>query len=605
MTGEAPLTNPTILSHSFLRGVLEDFCGPLDDATFQEIKPQVEWRRLEAGELLFDQGDPGDSIYLVAGGRLEAFTRDERGRESVLGQANQGESVGEMALLTDSVRTAAVRATRHTVALRISAAGFRAISHRDPAILLTLLRILSQRLHGSYASAPRRRVSGVLALVTISTGFDSEPIVQGLLQQLGSLGRVARLDAAELDGAGGTAPARSLSERLGELEHAAELVLVTCPADRPQVAHRMIQRADRVLLLADAAGSAEPGPIELQVLDGLDSATLDLTLLLVHAHADGRPSGTSAWLGARKVRRHFHLRRDDDGDLARLARILTGNAVALVLGGGGARGFAHVGVLRALEELGVPVDLVCGTSIGAMVGASLAVGLSPRAIEAGGAFINRRNPFGDYTIPLLSAIRGRRFEADLRWGLGTGDIEDCRLPFLCVSSNLTGAEVRVHRRGPLWRAVRASTGMPGIMPPVLDNGELLVDGGIVNNLPVDVIRREYACRTIGVSLSAPDHSPHPGEEFPGFWRYVYHKYLRRTPGYRIPTFFGVIAQTTTLASHGKQQEDSALLDVLLSPPVRPYGLLDIRKYSEIVEVGYRYAMERAEELRRILPYSVG
>ncbi len=178
---------------------------------------------------------------------------------------------------------------------------------------------------------------------------------------------------------------------------------------------------------------------------------------------------------------HHHLRGPADYD--RVVRLLTGRAVGLVLSGGGARGFAHLGVVRALREHGVPIDLVGGTSMGAILAAGVASEWSHEELvrRFKRCFVDT-NPLSDYTLPLVSLVSGRKVSTLLRSELGDIDIEDLPLPYFCVSSNLTTGRMSVHQQGTLWRWLRASVAIPGVLPPVFQGGEVFVDGGAMNIL---------------------------------------------------------------------------------------------------------------------------
>ena len=224
---------------------------------------------------------------------------------------------------------------------------------------------------------------------------------------------------------------------------------------------------------------------------------------------------------------YHHLRADRPGDVARLARMITGTGCGLVLGGGGARGLAHLGVIRALEEAGVPIDVVGGTSMGAIMAGLYALGLATRSGWRGSPpspAIGRR--LVTPTLPLIALSAGRYLDRILSENLGSAPIEDLPLRFFCISANLNRAEEVIHERGPLWPAVRASLSLPGIFPPVYSGGDLLIDGSAVDNVPVDVMRgRVGNGRIVAVNVS-PEVEPltaAPFEAGLSGWRVLGHR----------------------------------------------------------------------------------
>ena len=279
------------------------------------------------------------------------------------------------------------------------------------------------------------------------------------------------------------------------------VMYVANPADRV-FTEMALHNADLILLVGQAGDDAAPRSWEMQAFDATNAPVARRALVLWHVQHGETLSGTAAWLAPRKLDFHLHVRSGVQGDLDRLARIIAGRAVGLVLGGGAARGFAHLGVYRALYESGTPVDWLGGASIGAVMAAGMATGLEPGiAIErARKAFVDGK-PFGDVTLPIISFLRGRRMERLIDAHL-PGEIEDLPVPFFCVSSNLGNGSVQVHDRGSLPRSLRASVSLPGIFPPAVINGQLSVDGGILDNLPVDLMRARPVGRVIAVDLSS-------------------------------------------------------------------------------------------------------
>jgi NTE family protein/lysophospholipid hydrolase len=316
-----------------------------------------------------------------------------------------------------------------------------------------------------------------------------------------------------------------------------------------------------------------------------------LILALLHPSGTGLPSGAAAWLEALSPAEQFHVREGHEGDFARLARCLTGRAVGLALGGGGARGLAHLGVIRALLDLGVPIDRVAGASMGAIIGAAAAMEMPYAAELALGrkAFIEGR-PHKEYTLPLFSLIRSRRLDRLLAGIYGETRIEDLWRPFLAVSCNLTTAELAVHRRGPVWKAVRASLALPGVFTPAVENGELLVDGGVLNNLPGDLLRGAGCARVIVVDVSPPQDLAMGCAEFPSPWRRLWRRLWRRAAPH-VPSIVDILTRTVVISSEAKVRQVKRDADLCLAPPVTHYGMLQFEAMAEIADAGYAYTRE--------------
>jgi predicted acylesterase/phospholipase RssA len=269
---------------------------------------------------------------------------------------------------------------------------------------------------------------------------------------------------------------------------------------------RALRWADQILLVADAQRDPQPDQLEQELWKLVaDHSHPRVSLALVHPAGTALPTGTRAWLEPRDLASHHHLRRGDPVHLGRLARLMAGTGNALVFGGGGARGFAQLGVLDVLEELDVPVDMIGGTSIGAIMAVGPAMGWDvatgrAKALEAFRKLL-------DYTLPSTSLLRGERISAKLEKVLGDVDIADLWVPYFCVSTNLTRAAAVYHDRGSLLHAVRASIAIPGVLPPVPHDGDLLVDGGVLDNVPVEEMRRRNPTGTIIAVDVAPVEGP--------------------------------------------------------------------------------------------------
>lgn len=291
------------------------------------------------------------------------------------------------------------------------------------------------------------------------------------------VGVVGAVDA-ESGAPGDLAVRRLLHERA---EHHDVVLLET--ANRPDAwTRRAMRSADRIIV-ACSSSCIDSGELDrLRVT--IDHAPLDTPRDVVVLSRSDRPRMTSDLLDRLSCGAAIHVRVGSASDLARASRTLGRRATSLVLGGGGARGFAHLGVYRALLELGIEVDQVVGSSVGAPLGAAMADGYEPAELDELVARLFSRAM--DYTLPVVSLVKGREIARATASVFNARHIEDLGRSFRCVSTDLTTGFTHVHARGSIVHAVRASCAVPGVMPPVPHAGHLLVDGGLTNNLPVDV-----------------------------------------------------------------------------------------------------------------------
>jgi NTE family protein len=323
------------------------------------------------------------------------------------------------------------------------------------------------------------------------------------------------------------------------------------------------------------------------------------TLVLLHPAEQRCPQGTRRWLERRPVSGHLHIRPALDRDMARLARFQSGTAVGLVLAGGGARGCAHLGVFRALQERGIEIDFVGGTSIGAVMAAIVATDrpLAEMMTVARRSFIV--NPTGDYNLlPLLSLIKGRRMRRIVEKAIGdlmhTGaDAEDLWKTWYCVASNYSQASEVVIERGDLLKGLLASIAIPGALPPVLHDGDLLCDGGTFNNYPADVMRgRRGVGRVIGVDLSFRKPRRIDLEEVPGTWALLRDRLRpRRQRRYRLPSLVSYLMNVTILYSTSRQRQAERLTDLYFNPPLERVGMLQWARFDDIVAQGHAHGVE--------------
>ncbi len=574
------------------------FAG-LDGAECATVAERFGFRSIPGGALLCQQGSPGNELYLVISGRLRAIRSAADGARQVLGEISRGELVGEMALMTDDPRSADVVAIRDTMLAVLNKAAFDHLVADFPRLVKQVARLMVKRLQPGGGGGARSRTGETVCLVPAGGGaVDLAAVARMLEPALGSCGPTFAVSASTVPeryrpGPGGDT--RAAAAWLNGLETRYRFVLYVADPDDTPWTRLCLRQADLILLAADAASAPSYSPAELR-LDAAPELSAARQLLLVHPASAALPRHTRQWLEPRPAaQRHYHVRADTAADFARVARILAGCPQGLVLGGGGARGFAHVGVYQALNETGFAVDMVAGTSIGAAFGALIGMGLPPdKIVEACRVFETEKV---DYTFPMIALSGGYGLASASRKMFHDVQIEDLWLPYFCVTTNLTRAEMAVHRSGPLAKWVRASCSLPGALPPVFDGGELHADGCLLNNLPVDVMRRDCAGPIVAVDVdqSVDMQTDLPYHEGISGWRLFFRRICGA--GARIPSLGRLFHRALMVANARTTAQAREMADFQLMPPVEDCGVFEWKKGPRLLEAARLYALERLGDWR--------
>jgi len=420
------------------------------------------------------------------------------------------------------------------------------------------------------------------ALIPVQDGLADEQIAGRLaaaLRDMGSNAAVLRSDVAD-----------ESAEWFNRFEAAHDVVFYRGDAPDSAWTHLCLRQADRVYLLARADRPLPLKPLDLPAFKERATGLPQLLLL----HPEGRSQNLPEHFALRSglFESHHHVRAGRGEDVRRLARFIAGRAVGLVLAGGGARGFAHIGVIKALMESGVPFDNLGGTSMGAIIAAGLACewGIDELVERMRAAFVET-NPLSDYTLPLIALVRGKKVSNLLAEHFGQVRIEELPKPFFCVSSDLTTGRIHIHREGKLWRALRASVALPGILPPVTHHGHLLVDGGVMNNLPVDVMKQTAGGPIIAsdvtgeLDLRATDDRY--GER--PIWWLIWER-MKGTP-----SIVSILMRSGTVGSEAQRRLVREQADFLFEPPLEDVGLRDWKKFDRAIAEGYAHAMTMIEK----------
>lgn len=647
----------------------------------------LEWVQVNAGEVIHHQGDESDAIYIVLNGRLRAILERDDGDMRIVGEYGQGESVGELEVMTESLRPATLHAIRDTELAKFPKSLFNSLALEHPGITIKISKIIAQRMRaliedpfergkdktsaGSKQTAVSTMNLRTTAILPVTAGV---PVVEfgsrllSALTQIGVANGVTSLNqAAILNHLGRHAFSRmgklKLSQYLADLEERYGMLLYIADTNvNSPWTQTCITQADCILLVGLAEGSPSMGEYEKFLLGMKTTARKELVLLHVERYSP--PGLTRKWLrnrmwingGHHHIQMAFRTHSEPvqpqikrfgtqlkqrvqvlqaeiqkytsrrirqtplysaetpfKGDFHRLARRLCGKSVGLVLGGGGARGISQVGVIRALEEAGIPIDIIGGTSIGAFIGALYArdadvVPMYGRAKKFAGRMGSMWRFALDLTYPSASYTTGHEFNRGIFKTFGNSQMEDFWLDFYCNTTNISKSRAEFHNSGYVWRYVRASMSLAGLIPPLCDEGSMLLDGGYVDNLTVAHMKSLGADVIFAIDVgSLDDNLPQTfGDSLSGTWALL-NRWNPFSSYSNPPTLSEIQARLAYVSSVDALERAKTTPGCLyMRPPIDPYGTLEFGKFDEIYKVGYEYGKEFLGGLRErgILPGSM-
>ncbi|MDG2043733.1 MAG: patatin-like phospholipase family protein [Maricaulis sp.] len=566
------------------------FLNRVEKSVLSAVEDEVEWFCLPAGQVLFEEGDDADAFYLVRSGALAAFRNGALNRPDLIGYIRAGEPVGEMSLLDESPHSASVYALRDSELVRMPKASFDRLTRKHASLMRELARMMLARMRGH----ERRTGSDpkVFALVSTSPTIDlafRAGELKDALSRLGLTTAICDESCSEWSG-----------QQLDALEIEHDIVLLTARMGDHTWARRAMGRADRMWLFARA--DAHPS-VPLLPEDPSPAAKLKLLdVVLLHFGGVSAVVRPQEWADAAEAGRLFHWRQESNrADAEHLARTIAGRSVGLVVSGGGARAYAHIGAVRALRESGIPFDFLGGSSMGAIIAAGVGMGWSDDELERRirKTFVES-NPLDDWVLPVVSLARGHKVDNRLIEHFDNTEIADLSRPFFCLSSNLANGKPYVHRRGRVRDALRASIAIPGLLPPVVQNGDILVDGAVFTNFPAREMKAFHRGAVVGVDVTrAEGLNPDDFKNPPSFFGWVRHNGL-----HSLPPIASLLMRAATLgvADHHNVGRDATDLLVL---PETDVEIRDWERFDDVVEAGYEATMKELSTSKAKLKRKLG
>ena len=610
---------PSYLIHYDIQKIVAstDLFGKLSRSALRDVVSELTHTHIRGGETLFRAGEPGDGMYIVITGRLLLFSIQPDQTEKLISEIGPGEYVGELELIMDEKRSMTIKAIRDTELLKLSTVGFEHLIKKHPNALLIMTQNIVKRIRKVVFSQEQSGSLRTIALLHAGTYWNLDTFTESFIPVLEKQGATLVLSSERLDHYLGEGMSKvdfgvwdekdnRIVEWLCEQERNYRFVVYQADPGLTSWTRRCIRQADRILLIASARGSHEYNAVEHYIFGrARDTTNARIELIILHDDSVSHPKNTARWLNKRIVMRHHHIQRYRVQHYERIVRFLTDNAVGLVLGGGGARGCAHIGVIQALQEANIPIDMIGGTSAGSGIGALLAMrrDVITMRYHIKEGFLEKK-PFKQFSLPIYAIMD--RFVVDQiskNW-FGDVQIEDLWINFFCISTNLTDADVVLHTRGPVWKATRASSSLPGIFAPVIENHQVLVDGGVLENIPVEKMKRMCNGPVILSNVTPKkdltvdfdyDHFPGP---LMTLWSWI----NPLMDAIKVPSIIDIITRVSGLNSTKQVQREEQLSDLIINPPLEKFGLLAFSEMDHIIDLGYQYTRDVINQLKTKDPY---
>lgn len=535
---------------------------------------------VDSGEWLMRKGDPGDALYIIDSGRLEVVLGEHDGIEleddpdvRVLRVLGRGATVGELALITGDPRSASVRASRDSTLFRLDYDDFHRLLDDTPAFGHALVGVLGRQLQASGGFPGDVPAPRTTAFVPLQEEVNLELLAEVVRDTFSPLGDVAVLDQHTAE--------QGSSDRWGhlldELEQSHDRVLLVAQSTDTPWRNFCVRQADRLVCVARPEMPPEGRPMPR--LRGCD---------LVLVGPEHPAEIADAWIDRLKPRARHRVWTTPEAaslpDAQRTARRLAGRSLGLVLGGGGARGYAHLGVLEVLEENGIPVDRIGGTSMGGVIASLFAYGLdAEQRRRAAAAFFSPRVRHR-YQLPPRSALaRTEGAEEMMTKVFGDAMIETLPIDLYTIAADLVNAEMVVQRRGRVADATLSTARIPAMLPPGRFDGRLLVDGGLIRNLPVDVMADMNEGPVVAIEVGGRFE---PAVEEDG------------QPG--LPAVGETLMRSILLGSTAMADSVTARSDLVIEPEVSGLKMLAFHEIDRAIEIGRRAAEENLDAIRELV-----
>ena len=576
----------------------------LDENVVRKLINSVELEFIPSNTYLTKQNAPSLELWIVIDGQFQLSKLTKEGKYINLTTLGRGEVIGEVGVSCDAPRSSDVLATRDSTVARLSREAFEAILKEYP---IEIHKAFLTSVVSGFRSKNKKPTAETFALVNLSSSLNTDKITSQLIAGLNCNGDTTAISSADIDTAFSKVNAaqstfedtinKAVLQWLSEQEIAHQHIVYVADNKLSDWTKRCLRQADHVIFCMDATESYELSEFETLVLSEIKTKPVKTTLALIHPNETVVPKNTANWTELRNINMHHHIKADSQEDFKKVARFLTGNAVGLVLGGGGARGYAHIGVVRAFKELGIPIDLIGGNSMGAVIASQYAMQKDDLTmLKETQALCLKKEKF---TLPLVSIFSGKGITESLEYLFGRSHIEDLWLHFFSISCNISRATIMTHDEGKVMSAVLNSNAPPGLFPPQIVNGDLLVDGALLNNVPVDVMAEFNEGGTIiAVDINAREDLLDNTDNTGGMsgWKLLFNKLNPTAIKLKTPSMIEVLGRSSIIGGLAQRKKlMNGVADLYLQPPLNDYSLMAYKEAEDIEMVGYQHAKRELQQ----------
>lgn len=575
----------------------------------ERILTKFDRINLNQGEVLFYQGDSSDCLYLLASGELSATLTLPSGETQLVNYIVAGETVGELGALSNEPRSLTIKASKNSTLFKLLAKDFILICQKYPRIMFETINPIIARSQKVISLLSSEKIKKQIVIVPANKEVSLDIFSEQLTKYISKLSSIIFI--SDYDPEISDLTLEALEERINKIEKnkkPKQIILYLLKSPRTSLAEVGLRKGEMLYVVGTSRVAPQFDRTILEIIKKYRSRhKLDPKLILLYPKSVLSPHKTTQWLKLSSFSLHHYIRSNNAADYQRLLRFFRGKAVGLVLGGGGTRGFAHLGAIKALRDAKIPIDIIGGTSVGAIVAGCYAINQNYADAEKRFSDIvtaSRKSvSWRNLTWPIISIFNAKNFTLALQKIFNTTRIEDLWLPYFCISCNLANNTEAIHRSGYLWKKTRSSASIPGLIPPMLLKGELHFDGGLLNNLPVDVMRQLVGIKgkviAIELANSYKDENIYKFPPVLTFWQTLLLKLKIGGTAYRFPAFLDTFLKALSVSSLLKARQNGLIANLLVSLDLTKFSMLhmDEAQSKQLVDIGYQETLKHISKLK--------